>query len=80
MRTDLAYQYAAHDLQVLERICAEDMAQGNLSWIHTKCLYRLSDESQKILKGASKEMCRMTESARLSTYPRSTPVKPPSDE
>ena len=66
-------------VQVLERITSDDMAKGNLSWIHTKCLYRLSDESQEILKGASKDMCRMTENARLSTYPRSTPVKLPSE-
>lgn len=46
---------------VLERVCSKDQAAGSLSWIHTKSLYRLSDESRKLLKGVTEEMCRTSD-------------------
>jgi hypothetical protein len=44
-------------VQVLDRVCDKENAAGGLSWIHTKCLYRLSDESRSLLKGVSEKMC-----------------------
>lgn len=48
-------------MQVLERVCSKDMAASSLSWIHTKSLYKLSPDSQALLKGVTKEMCCTSE-------------------
>lgn len=48
-------------MQVLERVCSKDMAATSLSWIHTKSLYRLSDESRALLKGVTEDMCRTSD-------------------
>jgi hypothetical protein len=42
---------------VLERIPSDDDASGPLAWVHTKALYRLSEESRQVLKGCTTEMC-----------------------
>jgi hypothetical protein len=73
--TDALLHVILFAIQVLERICPDDMAKGNLSWIHTKCLYRFSDDSRKILKGVTDDMCRMTERGQgVSSYPRPAPL------
>ena len=60
----------AHCTQVLERICDREMAAGGLSWIHTKCLYRLSKESRELLKGVTDEMSQTSETpSGVSAYP-----------
>jgi broad specificity phosphatase PhoE len=45
---------------VLERILPDDASLrsgGPASWIHTKALYKLSDESMKVLQGCTVDMC-----------------------
>eukprot|EP00892_Ulva_mutabilis_P011078 jgi/Ulvmu1/8342/UM042_0048.1 len=65
---------------VLERVCTKDDASSSLSWIHTKCLYRLSDESRKLLKGVTDEMCRTSEQPNgVSAFPRPPVLSQPHD-
>ena len=44
---------------VLERIPSEEATKpgGGCAWVHTKALYRLTQESQAIMRGCSDEMC-----------------------
>ncbi|KAK9805474.1 hypothetical protein WJX72_000323 [[Myrmecia] bisecta] len=44
---------------ILERVPADSEARagGPVSWIHTKALYRLTEESKNIIKGCTDEMC-----------------------
>ena len=44
---------------VLERIPSAEASKpgGGCTWVHTKALYRLTQESQAIMKGCSDEMC-----------------------
>ena len=45
---------------VLERILPDDASMrsgGPTSWIHTKALYKLSDESMNVLQGCTVDMC-----------------------
>ena len=49
------------EVQVLERVCEKDMAEGGFSWIHTKSLYRLTEESCALLKGVTPAMCSTSE-------------------
>ena len=44
---------------VLERILPNESlrAGGPASWIHTKALYKLSDDSMKVLQGCTPDMC-----------------------
>lgn len=44
---------------VMERITdtSNALPDGEASWIHTKALYRLTDESRDIIKGCTSEMC-----------------------
>ncbi len=44
---------------VLERIPSNEASKagGSSTWVHTKALYRLTQESQAIMKGCSDEMC-----------------------
>jgi hypothetical protein len=56
---------------VLERVCTKDMATWGAPWIHTKCLYRLSDDTRKLLKGVSETMCSTSATpSGISPYPR----------
>ena len=43
----------------MERVSGENGAlpDGEDSWVHTKALYRLTDESRDIIKGCTSEMC-----------------------
>ena len=43
----------------MERITEERDAlpDSEASWVHTKALYRLTDESRDIIKGCTSEMC-----------------------
>jgi len=53
------YNPANAEPLVLERLPGEAEARpgGQLAWVHTKALYRLSDESMRILKGCTEDMC-----------------------
>lgn len=44
---------------VLERIpeTTEARAGGPVAWIHTKALYRLTEESKQVIQGCTDEMC-----------------------
>lgn len=44
---------------VLERIPSDEASKpgGGCTWIHTKALYRLTQESKLIMRGCSDEMC-----------------------
>lgn len=44
---------------VLERVPTEAEARpgGSVAWVHTKALYRLTDESMRILRGCTADMC-----------------------
>ena len=44
---------------VLERVVPDESLRpgGQSAWIHTKALYRLSDDSMKVLQGCTPEMC-----------------------
>lgn len=67
-------------MQVLERVCTKDDASSSLSWIHTKCLYRLSDDSRKVLKGVTDQMCRASEQPNgVSAFPRPPVLSQPHD-
>lgn len=53
-----AYSSVCLQPLVLERVSSDSSAlPGELSWIHTKALYRLSDTSRDIIKGCTSEMC-----------------------
>lgn len=43
----------------MERVTDEKDAlpDSEASWVHTKALYRLTDESRDIIKGCTSEMC-----------------------
>lgn len=52
---------------VLERVpnLIDSKSDGSVAWMHTKTLYRLDDESMRMLKGCTQDMCR------TNTMPRS---------
>ena len=64
--------------QVLERTCGEETAAAGVSWIHTKCLYQLSDESRQLLKGVTDGMCKTSKSLGSSRPPE--PPRGPEDD
>jgi hypothetical protein len=64
-------------VQVLERVCTKEAAASGVSWIHTKCLYRLSDESRTFLKGLTDAMCSWSlgHPQSISAYPQPRDLK-----
>lgn len=44
---------------ILERVpeTSEARSGGPVSWIHTKALYRLTEESKEVIQGCTDEMC-----------------------
>eukprot|EP00195_Chlamydomonas_chlamydogama_P012286 CAMPEP_0202901526 /NCGR_PEP_ID=MMETSP1392-20130828/14302_1 /ASSEMBLY_ACC=CAM_ASM_000868 /TAXON_ID=225041 /ORGANISM="Chlamydomonas chlamydogama, Strain SAG 11-48b" /LENGTH=410 /DNA_ID=CAMNT_0049588099 /DNA_START=245 /DNA_END=1477 /DNA_ORIENTATION=- len=54
---------------ILERVPNDTDAQpgGAVSWMHTKSLYRLSDESMEVLRGCTEEMCTTSHAPRFLT-------------
>lgn len=44
---------------ILERIpeTTEARTGGPVAWIHTKALYRLTEESKQVIQGCTDEMC-----------------------
>lgn len=51
---------------ILERI-PPDGSAGPVSWMHTKALYRLTDESKARLKGCTDGMCSTSHMPRPSS-------------
>ena len=47
---------------ILERVPGEEQGvpDGEVSWMHTKALYRLTDDTKPILRGCTDEMCSAT--------------------
>lgn len=44
---------------ILERNMVDDASSGGGSaWLHTKALYTLSEDSKKLLRGVTDDMCR----------------------
>ena len=64
---------------ILERVPQETEARsgGPVSWIHTKALYRLTEESKNIIKGCTDEMCSTSVTAPGEMPPWSSQGGPP---
>lgn len=67
---------------VLERVVPEESTRpgGPATWIHTKALYRLSEDSMSVLQGCTPDMCTTSWMPRgLTEKERKTQAKPYSE-
>ena len=64
---------------ILERVPQETEARsgGPVSWIHTKALYRLTEDSKNIIKGCTDEMCTTSVTAPGEMPPWASTGGPP---